>query len=302
MDDMHFGLDDIDTFIQTAFQQEPYIFKSVSGYDLLDWQDINHLLEQDFLDYPRIRLANDSNPAIRGYKGFLTYSTTVTGELSAHINRYNLLKNLQSGSTLIIDRCHAFLQPVREATHYISEKLRCRASANVYCAWSSTPSFGKHFDNHDVIAIQIEGSKRWDIYPPTLPYPLLTDKSFDHTPPHGEPIMSVTLSPGQAIYLPAGYWHNVSTVSDRSLHLSFPIVRPKKIDVIKMVLESLEKYPQLRAPVSYCSNSMENAEIHELINACLSEINIDDWESAIVDDCMQGRYIKFNLPSIRTRD
>lgn len=302
MENTHFSLTRMDDFVHSAFQKQPFLFEASSGYELVDWNAINHLLEKDIIDFPRVRLANDSNPAIRGFRGFMNYSLTVTGEKSPHVNRYNLLKNLQSGSTLIIDRCQAYFEPVRSVTDYLSRVLRCRASANLYCAWSSTPSFGIHFDNHDVIALQIEGNKLWDIYPPTHPYPMLSDKSFDFTPPEGPPQMTWKTAPGQAIYLPAGYWHNVRTEGDRSLHISFPVIRPRKIDVIKTILDSLSRYPEMRQPVAYDSSSIDNAELRDLLKTCLSDVDIGMWESAIVEDCIRQGYIKFNLPDIRTRD
>lgn len=302
MDKQFISQQEIEAFTRTAFQKKPYLFESVDVAGLLCWDDINHLLEKDILDYPRIRLANDSNPAIRGYRGFVSYTLSVTGEKSPHVNRYNLLKSLQSGSTLIIDRCQAYFENVRKVTDYLGSQLRCRSTANLYCAWSSTPSFGLHFDNHDVIAVQIEGVKMWDIHAPTHPYPLLSDKSFDFTPPPGEPMMTLKIEPGQAIYLPAGYWHNVRTEGERSLHISFPVIRPRKIDVIKTVLDSLARYPELREPVAFSTSASENASLQTMLTECLKEIDIDLWESAIIQDCLQQRYVKFNLPDIRTRD
>lgn len=302
MDRMDFALPEMDFFIRSAFQKKPFVFESVTGHQLVGWGEINNLLEKDILDYPRIRLANDGIPSERGFKGFVTYTLTVTGETSPHINRYNLLKRLQTGSTLIIDRCQAFFERAQQAASYLSTHLRCRSGANLYCAWSSTPSFGAHFDNHDVIAVQIEGVKRWEVYAPTRPYPLLNDKSFDQTPPAGEPMLCHTLTPGQAIYVPAGYWHNVFTETERSMHISFPVVRPRKIDLIRMVLERLEASAELREPIAHGSDAIGNARLSGVLYACLANIDFDEWEAAVVEDCMQGRDIKFNLPDIRTRD
>ncbi|MNO81627.1 Cupin superfamily protein [compost metagenome] len=226
----------------------------------------------------------------------------MTGEAAPHINRYSLLKNLQAGSTLIIDRCQAFFERALEATKYLNETFRCRSSANLYCAWNSTPSFGVHFDNNDVIAVQIEGIKKWDVYSPTRHYPLLSDKSFDHTPPAGAPIATYTIAPGQAIYLPAGYWHNVFTETERSLHISFPLVRPRKIDVLRSILSRLEDSAELRQPIAYSQDKADNATLSAILHTYLSNINIDQWESAIIEDCINGRNITFNLPNIRTRD
>ncbi|MCK9798853.1 cupin domain-containing protein [Pseudomonas sp. MAFF 302030] len=302
MKNISFRLPEIDIFIQDFFQKKPFMFQSIDGYEMVDWQAINRLLEKDILDFPRVRLANDNNPSIRGYKGFVNYSLTVTGETSPHINRYNLLKSLQGGSTLIVDRCQAFFEGALHATQYLNERLRCRSSANLYCAWSATPSFGVHFDNNDVIAVQIEGVKKWDIYAPTRHYPLLSEKSFDHTPPTGSPIATYTVSPGQAIYLPAGYWHNVFTESERSMHLSFPLVRPRKIDVIRSILSHLEDSPEMRHPIAYSKDIAENAKLSGILYSYLANVDIDQWESAIIEDCMNTRNITFNLPEIRTRD
>ncbi|MGK3325813.1 JmjC domain-containing protein, partial [Escherichia coli] len=41
-----------------------------------------------------------------------------------------------------------------------------------------------HFDNHDVIAVQIEGIKKWKVYNPTYSYPLEDERSFDYLPPN----------------------------------------------------------------------------------------------------------------------
>ncbi|MFN2993188.1 JmjC domain-containing protein [Serratia plymuthica] len=296
-----FSIQGIEPFSIKEFQDRPYFFECVDGFDLLSWEDLNELLEKDIIDYPRVRLANDNNSLSRGYKGFITHTLSVTGDKSPHVNRYNLLKNLQNGSTLIIDRCQAFFKPVAIATEYFKEKLQCRSTANLYCAWSETPSFGNHFDNHDVIAIQIEGIKKWDIYRPTYPYPMLSDKSFNFSPPQESPYMTVDLSPGQAIYLPAGYWHNVSTQSERSLHISFPIIRPRKIDVIRTFLDSLVRYEDMRKPIAFGGNESKNNELKDILSECIKGIDIDSWESALIEECKNQNYVKFNLPNIRTK-
>lgn len=59
-----FELEGIEEFTKTAFQKKPFVFSTVHGAKLLNWDDVNLLLEKDILDYPRVRLANDSNPAI----------------------------------------------------------------------------------------------------------------------------------------------------------------------------------------------------------------------------------------------
>ncbi|MGK3702500.1 JmjC domain-containing protein, partial [Escherichia coli] len=45
-----------------------------------------------------------------------------------------------------------------ESRLWLSKELECTCSANLYAAFTATPSFGLHFDNHDVIAVQNDGN------------------------------------------------------------------------------------------------------------------------------------------------
>lgn len=178
-----FQLPCLDDFIENSFQKKPYIFENLNYHSLVSWNEINSLFEKDILNYPRVRMANNSIPEMRGYGGFIRYSMSATGDKTPHINRYQLYKCLSDGATLIIDRCQSFFKNIDIARNWLAENLSCTSSANLYAAFTSNPSFGLHFDNHDVIAVQIEGTKRWEIHKPTRTYPLSTERSFDFDAP-----------------------------------------------------------------------------------------------------------------------
>ena len=235
----------------------------------------------------------------RGYSGFVTHTLSVTGEKTPHVNRYQLYKHLNEGASLIIDRCNSYFTEIERVVQYLSKELKCRSSANLYASWTSTSSFGMHFDNHDVIAVQIEGSKKWKIHLPTHPYPMLSEKSFDYAAPQGEPYKEVVLNQGDAIYLPAGYWHNVETISDRSLHISMPIIRPRKIDVIRCIFDSLIGYPEMRMPVSLTKSCSDNEYLQQILKDCIGNANVSDWEDSVIEECMNLNYIEFSLPNIK---
>ncbi|WP_205287893.1 JmjC domain-containing protein, partial [Escherichia coli] len=58
---------------------------------------------------------------------------------------------------LILVRCLSLFVSFYDSRLWLSKELVCTCSANLYAAFRATPSFGLHFDNHDVIAVQIEG-------------------------------------------------------------------------------------------------------------------------------------------------
>ncbi|WSC07830.1 cupin domain-containing protein [Streptomyces scopuliridis] len=49
--------------------------------------------------------------------------------------------------------------------------LRTGVQTNLYASLTAREGFGVHWDDHDVIVIQIDGAKRWKLYGPTRTAP-----------------------------------------------------------------------------------------------------------------------------------
>lgn len=84
--------------------------------------------------------------------------------------------------------------------------------------------FAPHFDDVDVFVVQAEGRKRWRVYAP-LPHaalPRVSSHDFPNTPEAiGEPLLDVTLQPGDLLYLPRGTIHQAEALpGQHSLHLT----------------------------------------------------------------------------------
>ncbi|MDQ0466796.1 ribosomal protein L16 Arg81 hydroxylase [Caulobacter ginsengisoli] len=75
-----------------------------------------------------------------------------------------------------------------------------------------------HYDEYDIIVIQLVGSKRWFINtdPPPLPNPW---RGIAEGPPALDPHTVVEVAPGDLLYLPCGTAHRVDALSD-ALHVS----------------------------------------------------------------------------------
>ena len=77
-----------------------------------------------------------------------------------------------------------------------------------------------HHDTHDVFCLQVEGEKRWLVYPPVLELPLKQQKYAPEMGGPGEPVLDVTLRAGDMLYLPRGWLHQAMTSDTASLHLT----------------------------------------------------------------------------------
>jgi hypothetical protein len=95
-----------------------------------------------------------------------------------------------------------------------------------------------HFDTQDNFNIQIEGEKIFWLYPPRIdgmyPYKFYSQASYvspvdprhldrERFPlfPDPEDGIEVALKPGDLLYLPYGWWHQVDTTGEQNLNVNF---------------------------------------------------------------------------------
>ena len=101
-----------------------------------------------------------------------------------------------------------------------TEWLICETNVAVFLSPPGTQAFERHFDIYDGFVLQIEGQKTWRIFAPS--------DIADPQAAHGDQIepalpRTVTLSPGDLLYVPREYLHEVSAEGDASLHLTIAV-------------------------------------------------------------------------------
>eukprot|EP00850_Spirogloea_muscicola_P002387 SM000009S23516 [mRNA] locus=s9:502213:505295:+ [translate_table: standard] len=100
--------------------------------------------------------------------------------------------------------------------------------------------FSPHYDDIEAFILQIEGKKRWRCYAPRTKEQILPRTSSpDFTQEEiGEPIMTVTLEPGDLLYMPRGTIHQaISSAGSHSLHLTISTAQSNSfIDYLETVL------------------------------------------------------------------
>jgi hypothetical protein len=74
--------------------------------------------------------------------------------------------------------------------------------ANVYLTPPNAAGFRKHRDDHEVLAVQIAGSKRWVLYPEDAPE------------------VEIDLQSGDLLYLPQGLAHAAAAQNEVSIHVT----------------------------------------------------------------------------------
>ena len=111
--------------------------------------------------------------------------------------------------------------------------------SNAYVSFGGTGSFGAHWDTHDVVVLQLVGRKRWRVGPPTFPLPLpahTSRRSGEAAPSFSA--LDVLLEAGDLLYLPRGWWHEVTPLAEPSLHLSVGIYVPSVFDALGLAVSA----------------------------------------------------------------
>jgi hypothetical protein len=140
-----------------------------------------------------------------------------------------------AGATIRIYRLERHLTPVWALAADLERQLSADVSVNLYMTPPGSQGFRVHQDLHDVLVLQIAGSKRWQIYEPPHELPVerpvqahrkLHERRFPFdgaegaAPPDPATMREVTLRAGDLLYLPRGFPHAAATDGEGSLHLT----------------------------------------------------------------------------------
>jgi hypothetical protein len=141
------------------------------------------------------------------------------------------------GATLRVEAIEEVHAPIEEA---LASRLRSLAPAtyiNAYAAWGSSAGLALHYDYTDIIVLQLEGQKQWQIYRPTRE-PIRGSESRAYkdalqAADAGESndldelrrveaglVWEGMLTAGDALYLAPGWFHRVRSVGSPTLHLA----------------------------------------------------------------------------------
>jgi len=224
---------------------------------LLSWDDLNALLANQRLEPPRLRLSLDGEAVDQD-----RYTVPMTNRRAVTWHRLqpaNLHAQLAAGASLVIDAIDAMHPPIGAAAEALERFLGTSVQVNAYASWTEREGFGTHWDDHDVVVVQVHGSKRWKLYGPTRTAPTYRDVEAPE-PPGEEPLADLVLSAGDVLYLPRGWWHAVTAdQGTASLHLTFGLVTHTGAELLSWVVEQLHSRLALRQDVPRFGSPQEQA-------------------------------------------
>jgi hypothetical protein len=206
--------------------------------ELLTWQRLNEILGQHRLEPPRLRLA--LNGKIIPADGYVKYTVSRRQNYSRipHLLPNVITEHLYQGATLVLDGIDELHQPLTQLAEALEWTFRAPIQMNLYAGWKSSQGFDLHWDDHEVLILQLMGRKSWKVYRPTRLYPLAKDL-VESPPPDDDPLWEGLLEDGDLLYIPRGWWHAATPLAEPTMHITIGISNPTGADLLKWLAEQL---------------------------------------------------------------
>jgi ribosomal protein L16 Arg81 hydroxylase len=230
---------DIERFLAEHWERKPLVVpRTEEGRfdDLLSVGDVERQLTETAIRSPAFRLVK-AGEAVAGYTTDLSWRPApFTGV--ADVRR--VLEEFERGATIVLQGLHHNWLPLARYCRHLETFLGHPVQANAYFTPAGSQGLPVHHDTHEVISLQVAGTKRWLVYDPVLELPLKNQRYRSALGEPGEPVLDLTLAAGDTLYLPRGWLHQALTSEDDSLHITVGVNVRRWVDEAHVALDDAE--------------------------------------------------------------
>jgi ribosomal protein L16 Arg81 hydroxylase len=230
---------EVERFLAEHWEQQPLVVpRGEEGRfdDLLSTRDVERLITETGIRLPAFRLVK-AGETVAGYAADLSWRPSpFTGVADVH----RVLREFERGATIVLQGLHHLWLPLARYCRHLEAFLGHPVQANAYYTPAGSQGLPVHHDTHEVISLQVAGSKRWLVYEPVLELPLKNQRYRSVLGEPGEPVLDVTLRAGDTLYLPRGWLHKALTSDADSLHITVGVNVRRWVDEARAELDAAE--------------------------------------------------------------
>lgn len=166
-----------------------------------------------------------------------------------------------SGFSLVIEHLEARVPALTAICQEIKARTREGAIAGaIVTSGAGSGAFPIHYDPEDLLILQVEGTKRWQIFGPPVSNPLRGMSK--RVPPESDPMFDEVLVAGDLLFVPAGYWHHCESGLSTSVHLGIFFLPPVLLHAVREIMRPLMDDEAFRKPLTRLdgTTTLEEAE------------------------------------------
>jgi ribosomal protein L16 Arg81 hydroxylase len=183
-----------------------------------------------------------------------------------------------AGYTIVLDGVEQYLRTVGTLARSLEVALNFPVQVNAYVTPPQSTGLIPHYDDHDVLILQIQGSKTWHLYvgADLPPREIQRDKDKAVDLAGLPPPTDLRLDAGDVLYVPRGRVHAAEANAEPSIHLTVGIHAPT---VLMLAIGAL--YSQsfrddslnARLPVRHLDDAELGATVRALVREAVGAVH-----------------------------
>jgi Cupin superfamily protein len=166
---------------------------------------------------------------------------------------------LAAGCTLVVDGANVYDPTLEIACRALQWWAHELVTVNIYLTTGDAAGFDLHWDDHDVIVMQLAGEKSWEVRGLSRPVPMFRDAAPNPDPPQ-DAVWAGTMQAGDVMHIPRGYWHQ-ATRQDRgdgfSLHATFGFPKRTGVDWLNWLADQSRQHELFRHDIDRWATPVE---------------------------------------------
>uniref|UniRef100_A0A671K6T1 Bifunctional lysine-specific demethylase and histidyl-hydroxylase n=1 Tax=Sinocyclocheilus anshuiensis TaxID=1608454 RepID=A0A671K6T1_9TELE len=281
----------LDEFFQQYWEQKPLVLHR-SDPDLASYySSLFQLSDVKQLCARGLRYATDLNVCrcVNGKKKVLNKAGKVKFS--------QLKKDLEERrATIQLHQPQRFKDELWRIQERLESFFGSLVGSNIYITPEASQGLPPHYDDVEVLILQLEGQKHWRLYQPTVP--LAREYSLEPEDCIGPPTHDFILQPGDLLYFPRGTIHQADTPAsvERSTHLTLSTYQNMSwgdfmLDVIPgCVFDCMRRDGEMRSGLPRNLLTHMSASLRRLADA----LERDDHE--LRSTAMKRDFISHRLP------
>jgi lysine-specific demethylase/histidyl-hydroxylase NO66 len=216
-----------------------------------------------------------------------------------NIDLVRIRNEFADGFTLVLNGLERYLPSCAHLSRAIEAELNFETQVNAYITPPNSQGFLPHYDDHDVLILQIQGCKTWHVYDTVPLVPAHELRLRDLFASDGLPApRDLVLEPGDVLYLPRGRVHAAEANVEPSIHLTLGIHPPTVLALVTKALEALgykDDRVLARLPPRYAKNLSVRAQLRDAVREVadlIDENSMGDAIAALEDNLVRrGRCV-----------
>ena len=187
------------------------------------------------------------------------------------------------GYTFVLDSIERYVRPIASLSHSIEVELNFGTQVNAYVTPPESQGFVAHSDEHDVLILQIRGSKIWHLYTgvDVPPHEMRRGEHVDMAalPPPTDVCMEV----GDVLYVPRGRVHAAEATSEPSVHLTVGIHAPTLLALLTRSLYSLS-YRDDRVHAQLPPRHLDDPDVRASVSVLVRDVVSALEEPSVIEE------------------